>query len=104
MPEIRHGYTSVGVGGPFRGVLVDEEGAGEPLGRRERGGRRGLAAVDLVAESLDHIRASARKALAYVEDGDPRVNRPKPMEAFEQLPADSKECRYCAFRRLCGRG
>lgn len=60
--------------------------------------------AELVAESLDHIRASARKALAYVEDGDPRVNRPKPMEAFEQLPADSKECRYCAFRRLCGRG
>lgn len=60
--------------------------------------------AELVAEAVDGLRGSARKALAYVEDGDPRVNRPKPMEVFEQLPADSKECRYCAFRRLCGRG
>lgn len=60
--------------------------------------------AELVEEALAWVRGAARKALTYVEGGDPRTNRPVPMEAFEQLPADSKDCRYCAFRRLCGRG
>ena len=39
---------------------------------------------------------------------DPNMRRPMRLEPSHALadlfPADSKDCRYCAFRRLCGRG
>ncbi len=56
------------------------------------------------AEAVGNMQAAAVKARALVEDDDVETNQPKPMEAFEQLPEGSKACRYCAFRRLCGRG
>jgi hypothetical protein len=40
-----------------------------------------------------------------VVGGDLARNEPLPMEdAFRQLPADARACRWCDFRRLCGRG
>lgn len=59
---------------------------------------------ELVETAMQELRDGARRALAYVAGSNPARNEPKAIEEFPMLPEGSKECRYCAFRRLCGRG
>ena len=61
-------------------------------------------AAKLVVDALEHLRAAALVALSFVEGGDPTRNQPKPIEAFAMLPEGSKPCKWCPYRRLCGRG
>jgi hypothetical protein len=56
------------------------------------------------AEVLATLAQEARQAAALVKGGDVARNEPLEIDAFPMLPTGSKECRFCAFRRLCGRG
>lgn len=56
-----------------------------------------------VALGQDDFRAAIGEAVALIVDGDVERNEPRPMEAFAQVQVGSEACRFCQFRRLCGR-
>ena len=53
--------------------------------------------------AIEAMRTAAVEAAALVVDADIERNEPLPIEVFAQLPAGSKACTRCAFRRICGR-
>lgn len=63
-----------------------------------------VGSAEIVEAARVRVRKARRAAQELVLDGDLQENQPQHLEVFEQLPEGSKECRWCSFRRLCGRG
>lgn len=57
-----------------------------------------------VAKTRQRLLDEIEERKALVVDGDLARNEPLPIENFPMLPEGSSACRFCDFRRMCGRG